>query len=127
MATKTKKKSSKKISLSKHVAEVEKQVADMKIAPLKEALDALGRTPEEVARHLERMKIKGTVGDAASCPVARYLKGIFSDEVQVSGGEIEVDGVEFKSSVISKFVDKFDEKKFPNLIDPKNPGTEDDD
>jgi len=39
-----------------------------------DALNALGNSAEEVAESLGKLGIKGTLGDADTCPVAYYLK-----------------------------------------------------
>lgn len=88
------------------------------------ALDELGNTPGAVAISLRKMGIKGHRRYDASCPLAVYLNrkfklpdGTFSVWVHsVSTTDPEQEPVEF-SDLFSRFVKKFDNGEYPELID----------
>ncbi len=91
---------------------------------VKDYLKSLGAGPNKIADALKKAKIKGEMGSASFCPLARALKKKFKtlEEVQVDssidvyayGEEASID---FVSNAVSKFVENFDNGKYPALIE----------
>jgi hypothetical protein len=86
-------------------------------------LKALGGSVDGVRKSLAKAKITGSPQEAQSCPLANYLREEFNiEEVEVSQGEITVDGVALRDGdvpkVFSTFITGFDQRDFPELINP---------
>ena len=97
---------------------------------LKEALAQLGTTSDEVAWSLRRLGIRGNKNSGATCPIANYLRPLFSwfhsiDAVQIYqtysptfGEDPEEDyvGVCSCPAPIDEFINRFDEDgDYPDL------------
>lgn len=86
---------------------------------VKKALRKLGDSGKQIACSLSRRHIKGQRMHCESCPVARYLQKTFqcgfkvSENIETSSGYIK----QPSSKAIKRFIDMFDEGKFPNLIE----------
>jgi hypothetical protein len=79
---------------------------------LQDVLDALGSTPEEIARTLQDKGIRGVRKSKCACPIAHYLqlKGFKDAEV---GAFTEVSRV--LSDGMRDFIYAFDRGEYPEL------------
>jgi hypothetical protein len=103
---------------------------------LKDALKALGRSPESVAANLLAMGIEGDREECGSCPVAKYVVasveavrlvdangikvriGSREDAFELGYGEIlhEDNTIEVTTpGPVSMFIEMFDNRRFPEL------------
>jgi hypothetical protein len=81
-----------------------------------EKLNKLGNGTTAIAAHLQSKRIKGTVGDENSCPLANYLtKELGADEVSVTEEEAIVTIRWPLKKAFTKFVTKFDNGNYPDL------------
>lgn len=93
----------------------------MKLKEQAEAcLERLGKTPEEVADSLFRLRITGDVQCEASCPLAVYLEEETGVHFDVSPNYVEYftneeDGEIYLPDHLVKFVRMFDDHRFPGL------------
>ena len=90
---------------------------------LQDSLEDLGEDCEEVARALEKKRIKGVIGDQASCVLAEYLKVAFmTDDVRVAGDQdVTANGVAMDGDSIAwldDFITRFDDGEWPSLVRP---------
>lgn len=98
----------------------------MKASTLKRKLQALGKTPDEVADSLRAKGIVGRQISAGCCPVANYLKSSTRESCEPSVCAYFVDlldGVTPATRVVpgpavANFIRNFDRDKYPDLIDP---------
>lgn len=89
---------------------------------LLDSLKKLGTSPTAIAKSLEHRKIKGFRSDTAACPLANYLIKEFGVEsTDVGNSYVMANGVKIDSpKYVGKFVDLFDEGKFPNLLEEED-------
>ncbi len=88
------------------------------MSQLKKLLDELGTTHKQVAKKLEKLGCKGHPEDGFNCPIANYLQQSGYTCVHVDVNCIETKEEDLKpSEVINNFIYKFDEGKYPNLIE----------
>lgn len=77
-------------------------------------LEALGKTPEEVAAALRAAGIKGERGSMCHCPLAMYLRSLGAEKAEVGSyvfyptGEILTSRSVQLPEACSDFIDKFD-------------------
>lgn len=105
---------------------------------LRNALVALGTTPNSVATNLSAMGFRGEVKEPLCCPVANYLRMSLKGATAACIGKDERDGLfaEAEDSQdstrvdmpaiprpVAEFVLQFDDRRFPDLIeeDPHGP------
>lgn len=86
------------------------------------ALDALGRTDDQIAARLLDLGYGGEQCMAHACPIARYLESIYRDiTVYVEPGLIKVFGLDEAVSIwpeepVTDFIEHFDAGVYPELI-----------
>lgn len=98
---------------------------DFSAAGLKDAIDALGTTPNAVAANLLAMGFKGVIDDCVRCPVARYVEasivGATSAVVEIEHAHVDNAANEIVAAVLPKpvkeFVELFDLHRYENLIE----------
>lgn len=88
-----------------------------------EALSWLGETVEEIAEGLRARGIKGKRTIANQCPLANYLRVWFPNpsiwqDVSCVGDEDNYYFYAITPVVPFQFANRFDEGKFPDLIEP---------
>ena len=84
---------------------------------IKRALSKLGTSTTSIAAGLKKRGIKGDQEDTISCPLANYLsKSLRADGVEVGKNEVTVSFKVPLSSSFQKFVSKFDEGYYPELV-----------
>jgi hypothetical protein len=86
-----------------------------------EALDDLPKDADEIASAFEEAGITGYMVEARRCPLAKYVTQETGFTVGVAG-ETVVPEAYFQVAVflprqIRKFVDKFDDGEYPNLVE----------
>jgi hypothetical protein len=82
-------------------------------------LDKLGSfsTPDEVAQYLEGQGIVGDLRKGSTCPVSKYTTQNGANYVYTSRRSMLTDRKIYNlPEVVSKFVEKFDEGHYPNLV-----------
>lgn len=85
-------------------------------------LKTLGSGPNKIAENLTEQKIKGVSGDAVNCPVVKVIKKNFKSLKNVNVSEqLEFshkneDYVVDLPVAVGKFVQKFDNGDYPNLV-----------
>ncbi len=89
---------------------------------LRSSLRRLGDSAKQIAASLARRHIKGMLGpNNAQCPIANYLKKEFGQQF-VAGNTIgtfikeNFDVSVTASIVMMRFIEAFDDGKFPNLV-----------
>lgn len=87
---------------------------------VKTFLKSLGTTPDKIAKTLAEMKIKGERMEGYTCPIAKAIKKKFKfKHVSVCYQNIEFTVGKEVSTVwlaaIGKFMDNFDDGKYPEL------------
>lgn len=92
---------------------------------VRRTLQKLGKTPEEVAKTLEQLKITGSPRRAEHCPIANYLEAELHRPASVGKATASVLGNNFTITLtipraISEFVRDFDQGKYPQLYGPYN-------
>jgi hypothetical protein len=87
------------------------------------ALEALGRTPEEIADTLRRAGYRGHLYEADACPVARYLSARLHCYVAVDINAARWWDRRSRAWVclplpqgVRAFIFRFDHKAFPDLV-----------
>ena len=96
---------------------------------LANAIAALGETPDEIAKALQKLGIKGEPGNQHSCPLANYLKPkIEGDDMlpDITEEYTAIRGLPEGTNVakmknpnhIQLFILRFDAHQFPDLIYP---------
>lgn len=99
-----------------------KVTKELAIAALKPVTD-LGETPDAIAKSLKRKRIKGTLEDPQSCPLAHLLADFYEvyGDTEVGQRGIVINGLSIPEKYIPKrvqqFITNFDNEKYPNLID----------
>ena len=90
-------------------------------ANVRKVLGSLGATRTEVAKTLEKEKIKGIWCHAKQCPVARYVRKKMKTRCKITMtrlysnvGKVQIE----MPKPVSKFIDAFDAMKYQNLIMP---------
>lgn len=90
---------------------------------IKDLLEGMGQTHEEVADFLRGQGIKGKRGNAQKCPVAIYLSGVSGESIKVT----YVNAIDYKTcrvyrlgEAVSEFVRIFDLRWYPDLIQGEN-------
>lgn len=86
-------------------------------------LKELGSGPNKVAESLKALKIKGALDDAHDCPIARFIQKLFKTATLVTvdsaGVDLMFDEKDFFvvfSVAIEKFIENFDNGKYPDLV-----------
>lgn len=92
-----------------------------RIEQAEKSLAELGSTSLDIALNLQKLGIKGIVGDSESCPIANYLSKQFNFKAGVCNADIGVyaDDVPYSfvpSKVVSDFIDNFDKEQYPFLV-----------
>jgi hypothetical protein len=92
---------------------------------IRQQLQALGNTSQEVADNLRSKGIKGFRLAGASCPIAKYLSTLISEGCVMVGVKVvsyfpegrmtATDNVDLPESVIH-FIADFDRSKYPDMI-----------
>jgi hypothetical protein len=88
-------------------------------AEIRHALQFLGPAPQDWAERLETEGYTGRRNSASRCPLAKYLRACLgSIPVSVTGGEIYAGDVVVPLGVTGRlFVARFDEGRYPSLIE----------
>ena len=85
---------------------------------LLEDLQTLGRTPEEMARKLRGLGLKGVRKCYYGCPVAGFLRRLGYGVLEVGCLEIVIVGrIRVKTpDLVREFIRMFDENRWPDLV-----------
>jgi len=91
----------------------------------------LGRGANAVAKSLKALGITGVPKDPNSCPIARYVMLAPIEPNRTRSADIDTDSIDITeqngdvvefhfetNQGISDFITKFDERKYPDLIEP---------
>jgi hypothetical protein len=96
---------------------------DQRTKKLMTILKGLGTGKNKVAENLKAKKIKGLIGEAYLCPVARYIKRSFPKASVGVGASFVVmefsDKSEFEidpPKAVGNFIREFDNNKYPELV-----------
>ena len=93
---------------------------------MREALVALGETPQEVSASLKRLGISGICRSPRGCPIAKYLKGKGFNEVVASASTVSSrwfsEDTYYEISVrtpsgVGVFMNQFDVGEYMDLIE----------
>jgi hypothetical protein len=83
------------------------------------ALKRLGRTSDEIAQTFRSAVVTGVRCQASQCPVANYLRDRFGCSFLVESENIYWDDQDCDTpGPVSMFVDRFDERFYPDLVQP---------
>ena len=102
-------------------------MTEITVAKVKRAYATLGTTAKQVAKSLEQQNIKGVWACAFTCPVANFLRKKLKTRRKITvtrkytnvGKRKEI---QFSTpKPIAKFIEAFDAKKYPKLLDEREP------
>lgn len=85
-------------------------------------LKSLGSGPNKIAENLTEQKVKGVSGDSHACPIAKIVKKNFKSLKEVCVSDQlqfvykDEDYIVDLPSAVGKFVEKFDNGDYPNLV-----------
>ena len=108
-------------------ATVKKSWEDTQTEKLKAALKELGSGKNKICATLEAKKILGKQGDVNECPIARYVKKVFKNAIDVNVDQDEIEVTLPKGSIcvtppkaVSNFIVDFDEGEYYKHLDEED-------
>lgn len=84
---------------------------------IKQKLAELPNTPDEIAKFLMTLGIRGRIGSCYRCPTANYLGGGVVVKLDKIIFDIDTDQYLAVPEPVSEFIGKFDQGDYPELVE----------